>query len=166
MLTLNISSSVWYIFLNFYGHIPGMLIHLFQIILNLYLEIQISLYFLDLTCYIFTLLSLLSVTFWDLWSCLKYIQEKVFELLKSCYTLGYIQMKLWIFYSNSFAISNFHGSDVYSSYFLYHSRFSKKGFKHNLENSLIGIKRNLQNGNRVWIFLTSDAPTVVRQGEG
>ena len=43
----NVSSSVWYIFLNFYGHIPGMLIHLFQIILNLYLEIQISLYFLD-----------------------------------------------------------------------------------------------------------------------
>ena len=30
----NISSSVWYIFLNFYGHIPGMSVHLFQIILN------------------------------------------------------------------------------------------------------------------------------------
>ena len=29
----NISSSVWYIFLNFYGHIPGMLVHMFQIIL-------------------------------------------------------------------------------------------------------------------------------------
>ena len=27
-------SSGWYIFLNFYGHIPRMLIHLFQVILN------------------------------------------------------------------------------------------------------------------------------------
>ena len=30
----DLSSSGWYIYLNFYGHNPGMLVHLFQIILN------------------------------------------------------------------------------------------------------------------------------------
>ena len=68
-LNWDISSSGWDIFLNFYGHIPWMLIHLFQIILNFYLEIQISPNLLDYTCYIFKLLCFLWVTFWDLWSC-------------------------------------------------------------------------------------------------
>ena len=94
----NISSSGWDLFLNFYGHIPWMLIHLFLIIQNFYLEIQLSLYSLDLTCYIFTLLSLLWVTCWDLWSC-SYFSEKPLNFIKGFTSFPFIILNVKTFRS-------------------------------------------------------------------